>query len=73
VAEDAVSCEPVSDNPGNREINREFSRFRASAAILASGPRVNPMAFQPNSLRHGTENFETRIRENFSKNRESAS
>src|SRR6266536_2655071 len=43
LAEDAVGCQPVS-NPNsllNREINREFCRFRRSAAILASSRRAN--------------------------------
>jgi hypothetical protein len=38
VAEDAVSCEPVSapNFPANREFNREFRRIRPSTAIFVS-------------------------------------
>ena len=43
MADDAVSCELVSAPkfPANREINREFRKFRASAAISTSNQRAN--------------------------------
>jgi hypothetical protein len=46
LADDAVSCELVSGIkfPANREINREFRKFRASAAISASNRRANSKA-----------------------------
>ena len=45
VVADAVAVEPVSTVkfPANREINREFCRFRRSAAVLASSRRANSM------------------------------
>src|SRR2546421_3940506 len=43
LADDAVSCELVSapNSLLNREINREFRKFRASAAISTSNQRAN--------------------------------
>ena len=43
---DAARIEPVSavEFPANREINREFRRFRPSAAILASNRSCDSMA-----------------------------
>src|SRR5262249_30799913 len=54
--------------PANREINREFCRIRPSTAIFVSDQDADSIAY--NSLRNGTGNFQRRIRENFSKNRE---
>jgi hypothetical protein len=56
--------------PANREINREFRKFRASAAISASNQRANSKACKPNSLRNGTGNFCSPNREFFRDNRE---
>jgi hypothetical protein len=47
VAEDAVSCEPVSANqiPLNREINREFGRIRPSFAIFVPDRRPGSIVY----------------------------
>src|SRR5262249_45261711 len=47
VADDAVSCEPVSGSkfPANREINREFRRIRPSIAVFVSDRRADSMAY----------------------------
>jgi hypothetical protein len=47
VAEDAVSCEPVSAPkfPANRENNREFCRIWRSTVILASDQRADSIAY----------------------------
>src|SRR5207244_3385010 len=56
--------------PDNREINREFCRFRRSAAILASNRRANSMTSSeiPYAMEQG--NFCRPNREFFSRNRE---
>jgi hypothetical protein len=56
--------------PANREINREFCRFRRSAAILASSRRANSMT--SSEIPYATEQgiFAGPNREFFSKNRE---
>jgi hypothetical protein len=47
VADDAVSCEPVSapNFPANREINREFRRIPPSTAIFVSDERADSIAY----------------------------
>jgi Haem-degrading len=47
VADDAVSCEPVSAAkfPANREINREFCRIRSSTAILMRDQRADSITY----------------------------
>src|SRR5260370_1504785 len=59
----------VASTRYNRENNREFCGFWRSAAILTPNRRQFN-GFQLNSLRNGTGNFQTRIREIFSRNRE---
>ena len=55
MADDAVPIGPVSNPefPANREINREFCRFRRSAAILASSRQANSMTC--NEIPYATE------------------
>ena len=59
LAVDALQIEPVSKLkfPANREINREFCRFRLSCTIFAPNRQANSVALQLNSLRKGTGNF----------------
>jgi hypothetical protein len=47
LAEDAVSCEPVSalNSLANREINREFRKNLPSNPIFASDQHADPMAY----------------------------
>ena len=55
----------------DREINREFSRFGPLCTFLMPRQASEFKGLQPNSLCNRTENFQTRIRENYSRNRES--
>jgi hypothetical protein len=47
LADDAISCEPVSGSkfPANRETNREFRRNWPSTALLASDQTADPIAY----------------------------
>ena len=54
--------------PASRETNREFCSILHFDFDVQSASEFN--GFQPNSLRNGTGNFQTRIREFFSGNRE---
>src|SRR6516162_5607535 len=69
----AVGCELVSASkfPANRENNREFCRIRPSVAIFVPNEPRCFNSLQRNSLCNRTGNFQTCIRENFSRNRES--
>ena len=54
--------------PASRETNREFCSILHFDFDVQSASEFN--GFQPNSLRNGTGNFQTRIREILSRNRE---
>ena len=56
--------------PANREKYKEFRRIRALHCDFSAQSANEVNGFQLNSLCNGTGNFQTRIRENFSRNRE---
>jgi hypothetical protein len=61
---------PTPKFPANREINREFCGFWRLAADFDTQSARRFNGLQPDSLRDGTGNFQTGIREIFSGNRE---
>jgi hypothetical protein len=71
MADDAVNCEPVSASNSLLTVkltgNFAKSDLRCDFEVR-SASEFN--GFQPNSLRNRTGNFQTRIREFFSSNRE---
>jgi hypothetical protein len=72
VVVDAVRIEPVSTAkfPANRENNREFLRILVFGCDFDTQSARQFNGFQLNSLCNRTGNFQTRIREIFSRNRE---
>src|SRR5207253_5893809 len=73
LAEDAVSCEPVSER--NSLLTGKFTGILLeSGSPPATSASVSSQfnGFRSNSLYNGTENFRTRIRENLSRNSEFA-
>jgi hypothetical protein len=66
----ASNRSPTSNSLANREINKGISRKQAIRWDFDAQSASQFNGLQPNSLRNGTGNFQTRIRENFSRNRE---
>jgi hypothetical protein len=72
LADDAVSCEPVSaaNSLLTGKITGNFAKNRPFTPITASDHHADPIAYRRIPYATGTGNFQTRIRELFPNNRE---